>query len=99
MCLFYLQFLPGTMPDTQMRVTEQSGAGNKPYCCQKCKNPIYLTSDLENLRGPDLSSILSKLYIGFVSAASIERERVMRLCAFEYFGPLMLKDEVINDQF
>ncbi len=75
MCLFYLQFLPGTMPDTQRRVTEQSGAGNKPYCCQKCKNPIYLTSDLENLRGPDLSSILSKLYIGFVSAASIERER------------------------
>ncbi len=85
------------MPDTQRRVTEQSGAGSKPYCCQKCKNPIYLTSDLENLRGPDLSSILSKLFIGFVSAASTEK--MARLCAVEYFGPLILKDEVINDQF
>ncbi|BHF60126.1 Beclin-1 [Sparganum proliferum] len=30
------------------------------YSCQKCKNPIYLTADLEQLRGPDLSSIIGE---------------------------------------
>ncbi|VDK89345.1 unnamed protein product [Dibothriocephalus latus] len=30
------------------------------HSCQKCKNPIYLTADLEQLRGPDLSSIIGE---------------------------------------